>query len=248
MKNISILLSVIAVTLLLIAIHISQPKLIQKLTGLISKLNTNKCLVILTAIMAIAYIALTFYTHQANSRSEKIFFGQNKPLIDVTPIGVQQSGSQTMTIFSIANYSGFKAVNIGLDLKYQGDWILEWRKARDEKKKKGDLKGVVENTLYLSRPKIQVSELGAGETTQTYFKGEKQGHSIGITGSFNLESIQDLEGVPVLVRVTWENEHGHIFDEIHEYALIRTTDTKDSKDLGGRAFTFIPKGIVNKKD
>src|SRR5437879_5693173 len=59
---------------------------------------------------------------QGNERAEKLFTGQNQPLIDVTPITIKQvyvSGdTQAVTLFSIANYSGFKAHDIAIDLKY----------------------------------------------------------------------------------------------------------------------------------
>ena len=43
---------------------------------------------------------------------------------------------------------------------------------------------------------------------------------------------------PVQVRVWWENESGHTFDEVHQYLLVCTLD-RDEKERLGYAFTFI---------
>jgi hypothetical protein len=43
----------------------------------------------------------------------------------------------------------------------------------------------------------------------------------------------------VQIRVTWENNRGHVFDEIRKYKLLCT------KTEIGHAFTFIPEGIIS---
>jgi hypothetical protein len=47
-------------------------------------------------------------TRKANSRTEKLFVGQNKPLIDVTPIGIipgiaDDGNKMCATLYSILN-------------------------------------------------------------------------------------------------------------------------------------------------
>lgn len=171
--------------------HMVFPNLMKKVW---SRIGSQQVIGILTALIVLANICLSFYTFQSNSRAEKLFMGQHRPLIDVTPVGVEQVGveqvdSQVMTVFSIVNNSGFKAFNIGLDLKY-GDksWILEWRRARDDQDRKGSIQGVIPNTFYQSRPNIQIPELAPGETIQSYSGGENRGQRIGIIGSLNLEN------------------------------------------------------------
>jgi hypothetical protein len=209
-----------------------------------------------TIIIALANVILVcvtacslWFAGKANARAERLYVGQNRPLIDVTPIGISQNvaGTHATTIFSIVNYSGFKAYNIGIDLKYgDNSWILEWIKARDEKTAKGNGEGVVRERWYLSSSNTIIREIDPGETKES----DEEGKNIVITGSLNLESdvcAKGNSGLPVLVRVTWQNLNHHVFDEVHQYRLICTKDTKLTDPGGGRAFTFIPEGIVSKK-
>jgi hypothetical protein len=207
-------------------------------------------------IMEILYFILVcitagtlWLTLKANIRAERLYVGQNQPLIDVTPIGISQdaAGTHATTVFSIINYSGFKAYNIGIDLKYgSNSWILEWIKARDEKTTTNPLGGVVKGKVYMSRSSRIIREIKPGETKENVEGGEK----IVVSGSLKLESdvcAKGNNGIPVLVRVTWQNLNHHVFDEVHKYRLICTTDTNLTDLRGGRAFTFIPEGIISKK-
>jgi hypothetical protein len=184
------------------------------------------------------------YTRKTNTRAVSQFVGQIRPLIDVTPIAIIQDPNLThaMTAFSIVNYSGFKACNIGIDLEYgEKSWIQEWLKAKEEESMKGAADGVVPAKDYLSRSKILIPYLEPGETR----KRDSSGNVIAIQGSLKLEEqvcTKESEGIPVRVRTTWENINGHVFDAIHEYRLICTKADR------GRSFTFIPKGIVSQKD
>jgi hypothetical protein len=155
-------------------------------------------------------------------------------------------GKQTHTAFSVSNYSGFTAYSIRLDLKYgdKGNWILEWRKAKtdkDEKDKNGQPAGVILDKHYLLPPMVLVKELGPGETAEKDYDGG----FLGINGALNLE--QEVckcgeKGLPVFIRVAWQNKNRHIFDEIHEYVLICTP-----AGGSGKAFTMIPKGKASQK-
>jgi|SRR5215467_2285071 len=178
---------------------------------------------------------------QANKRSEQLFIAEDRPLIDVTPIGVVQSpdGRQTLTALSVANYSGFKAYDIGIDLKYgEYGWIGEWVKADSDRQKKGNAIGIERSKPYLSPPKPQLPELDPGKTEY-----DQTGARFGLQGDLNLEELVcgAKEGLPVLIRVTWRNEKQHIFDEIYRYRLVC------SKVSGGRSFTFLPEGIQSHK-
>lgn len=198
-------------------------------------------------LAAIALVSV-LYAVDAHQMQAKLFPAQNKPLIDVTPIAVMQvlGGKQTHTAFSVSNCSGFTAYSICLDLKY-GDnrsWILEWRKAKtdkDKKDKNGQPADVILDKPYSLPPRVLVKELGPGETAEKDYAGKL----LGINGALNLE--QDVckcgeKGLPVFIRVAWQNENRHIFDEIHEYVLICTT-----AGGGGKAFTMIPKGKASQK-
>jgi len=185
-------------------------------------------------------------TSQANERSEKLFVGQNKPIIDVTPIGIVQTElidekktKMCTTLFSVVNYSGFDAKNISVDIAYEGNvYISEWLRAKKDsgiKKIKGLDQNLVSGHLYPSRPDVQIKELKAGQVKE---------HR-GINGSLNLDKRvvgKGKIGLPVHIRVTWENDKGHVFDEIHKYKLLCTTAEE------GHAFTFIPEGIISKKN
>ena len=176
---------------------------------------------------------------ETNLRAEKLFIGQNKPLIDITPIAIGQSskGTHVTITLSINNYSGFKALNIGCDIKY-GDrgWHGEWIKASEQ------TGGLRLGVPYDPLPKVYFPKLESGETG----KEEIEGEYIWSSGALNLENevcqAKNRE-MPIQIRVRWENENHHIFDEVHEYKLRCTIAFKND----GRSFTFIPVGIVSKK-
>jgi hypothetical protein len=203
------------------------------------------------AQIAIAFFAfLAFiYTFIANERSEKLFTGANLPLIDVTPIAVGQVPGEkgdyfTTTFFNVANYSGFDAYDIGIDLKYKGAWIVEWLKADKDSKGKPTGQEIVDGKTYISAPESKIPELKAGDTRQAELQIEKSG--LAIAGQYDLEKevcSKGEEGAPVFVRVSWRNKQNHIFDEVHRYKLVCT-----KADPGGYSFTFIPDGILSKKD
>lgn len=195
-------------------------------------------------------LKLLDYTRQANERAEKLFVGQNKPLIDVAPIGIVQSkrkdGTKMCTTqFSVVNYSGFVAKQIAIDVKY-GDnvWISEWVKAdneRKEKEEKGVETRVVLNHLYPSIPKVLISELKPGTTEKRDFEWPFVYTSAQLDLEVNVVDKKN-EGFPVLVRVTWQNEDEHVFEKIHNYKLLCTTVGS------GRAFTFIHEGIISQRN
>ena len=56
--------------------------------------------------------------------------------------------------------------------------------------------------------------------------------------------------IKVFMRVTWENDNGHVFDEIHQYNLLCTESVQeeDSELDSGLSFTFIPEGIISQKN
>ncbi len=145
------------------------------------------------------------------------------------------------------NYSGFKANKVAIDLKYgSNSWILEWRKARDEKTEKGDAQGVVREKIYISPPNTIIDEIEPGETKER----DEAGKMIAIMGALSLEGnvcAKGNEGFPVWVRVTWQNVNQHIFDEVYKYRLICTRDNESDDPGGGRAFTFIPEGAISNK-
>lgn len=208
---------------------------------LIKELDTSAGVAIGAALIAFGSM---WYARQSNNRSELLFMAQQKPIIDITPIAIRQNDDRpgVTTYFSLVNSSGFKAKNVRIDLKYKNDWIGEWLKADQDKKKKGTNKGVVPGELYHSAPAVQVEilEIKPGETKKEVEKGEK----IGISGSFDLESVckTDDKTYTVWVRVSWENIFGHVFDEVHKYELLCTEAQE------GKSFTFIPKGIISQKE
>ena len=230
--------------------------------------NTNKFLAWGTFIMAAATFLMVILTWQSNVRTGKIFVGQNKPLIDVSPVNIKlnKAKSHSTISFSITNYSGFDAYDITIDTKYGGNykgdnaWHLKWKEADNERirkiNEKVDKKGIaVEPNEYPLPPQgYEIKKLRAGQTVNKNFKGE----AIAFRGSLHLEkkylaSDNRIKGYPIFVRITWKNEKGHVFDEIHKYSLIwtRVSDSNNPNDLNssvGWAFTLIPEGIISKKD
>jgi hypothetical protein len=209
---------------------------------------TKNHIAYLTLLVVIANVFLAYSSHRANTRAEKankraekLFVGQNKPLIDVTPIGIytgiaKNGNKMCATLYSILNYSGFDANNISVDIAYEGNvYISEWLRAKkdsERKKKEGVDPNVILNYLYPSRPDVQIPELKSGEVKEYR----------GASGSLDLDKrVVDMgkKGFPVLIRVTWENDIGHVFDEIRKYKLLCT------KEGIGHAFTFIPEGIIS---
>ncbi len=213
---------------------------------------------IMLAFLTFLTLAYTVYTtSKANERSERLFevsqkqlkmserlfAGQNTPLIDVTPLSVGVKNNFTITKFSIANYRGFTARNIGIDLRYGDDktgaaWISEWLKAQDDKQtREAGQKAVREGVLYPSAPRTWIPELKSGDTV----RADSNGQPLSITGSFSLQSIcpsaVSRDGFPskshpVHIRVTWQNELGHTFDEVHRYALVCTLDRDADRRAG----------------
>lgn len=234
---------------IIVAITADGSLQINKDSGTQGYTNAINIMEILYFILVCITAGTLWLTLKANARAERLYVGQNQPMIDVTPIGISQdaAGTHATTVFSIVNYSGFKAKNIGIDLKYgNNSWILEWIKARRENTTTNPIGGVVKENLYVSRSSSIIREIEPGETKESDEKGKK----IAITGSLNLESdvcSKGNNGFPVLVRVTWENLNDHVFDEVHKYRLICTKDTQPTDQRGGRAFTFIPEGIISKK-
>ncbi len=119
-------------------------------------------------------LCILYSNNKVNERSEQLFVGQNRPLVEVVPLAVKcdDKNGQVATYFSVLNYSGFAAYNIGIDLKYGGcGWIGLWRRAREEKEEKGSAKGVISNNPYYTRNKILIRYLKSGKTTSKDNKG-----------------------------------------------------------------------------
>lgn len=253
MSLVGIILLLAGFFMVLLGTHVACPAL-YVVIGQAQRESMLDCVTPIIALANIVLVVITalslLYARRANSRAEKLFVGENRPLVDVTPIAIRQkaSGTHATTVFSIVNYSGFPAYEIGIDLKYGANsWILEWLKARGEKLKKGAAEGVVPEKFYSSPPTAHVSELGPGETAER----DKSGYQIEITGSLNLEDdvcAKGDEGMPVWVRVTWQNASRHVFDSVYEYRLICTKDTEIRDQAGGRSLTFVPLGVVSQKD
>ena len=159
-----------------------------------------------------------------------------------------------LTKLSLVNYSGFKAYNVIIDASYfKNNWITEWSKANNDQL--SEKPGVVIEKEFSSVPKSPKSNvlyvllknnIKLIITRETYIKkldiGEK-GKAIHI-GELDLEGQVGTkpDGHQICFRITWKNEDGHVFDEIHQYNLL-------CKKVGlGRSFTFIPEGIISKKD
>lgn len=222
---------------------------------------------IATAVLALlTFVTLLFTmdsTNKASRRSEALFRGQNTPLIDVTPTSVSCANNSTTTTFSVANYSGFVARNVAIDLRY-GDnkgkaaWIAEWLKAHNDKQgREPQHKTIGEGVFYQSSPTVWIPQLEPGETISKNLRGEP----LFIRGSFALQTVcpqpvlpppendPPSKSHPVHIRVTWQNEFGHTFDEVHQYALVCTLDRDaDANGRVGYAFTFVPEGIISRKD
>ena len=241
-KKGGILISPIEIILIIIGIFLIL------LVAYIFEYGFSELLKNLPAVIGIANVILVcitlgslYYASEANKRAESLFVGENRPLIDVTPIGINQSSKndQVSTLFSISNYSGFIAYNIGIDLKYGGSWILEWRKAEDDRVSKGDIKGIEKDKTYNTLPNVRIEKLNPGET----YPPKDSKVTYAIIGALNLDKVCDSGelGLKVQVRVTWQNEQQHIFDSVHQYKLICT------KVSEGRAFTFIPEGVISHK-
>jgi hypothetical protein len=202
-------------------------------------------------VIAIAAVVTLIYSLHMYQNSQKLLIGQSTPLIDVSPISITQLQDTNKnyfaaTRFSVVNYSGFKAFKIGIDLKYgEIAWIREWLKAQADKPSEKNTQ-IIMHKEYMLPPNIFIKELEFGKTTDKDYENK----DIVIMGALNLENqvcTKNNEGLPVWVRVTWQNEQGHTFDEVHKYKLVCTKD-KDEPDRIGYAFTFVPEGVSLKKD
>ncbi len=198
----------------------------------------NICLVAITLLAFFQTRKSVDLARSSNERAEKVYVGQNKPLIDITPIALGQSsaGTHVAIELSVSNYSGFKAFNIGFDVRYgEQGWHGEWIKASEQPG------GVKRGYRYDPLPKIIIPILKSGATIKA-----KPDSPIFSSGVLNLENdvcICKNGEIIVQIRVRWENKNHHVFDEVHEYKLICTKASKNN----GRSFTFIPVGVVSKK-
>lgn len=119
-------------------------------------------LVCANLILVLANLMFICFNWQSNERAEKLFIGQNKPLIDVTPFKITQyeinkETKMCETLCSIVNYSGFVAYNIVVDVTYISNvWITEWLKADYDNKKME--KGVVIGKPFFTVPKATAPE------------------------------------------------------------------------------------------
>ena len=194
-----------------------------------------------------------FLTYQAHVRTEKLFISQNVPVIDVSPIQIVQTKNGnayfTTTILRVVNSSGFDAHKIRIDLKYGPIvWIGEWLKADEKKKKKAKNEEILNlNDPYELLPRVSIEKLPAWKQKDTK---QQEGGTRGELSLTEYVMKKGEKGLPVLVRVVWQNEHGRIFDEVHKYKLLGTeVNVKDGdSDTVGHSFTFVPEGIAYKKD
>ena len=200
---------------------------------------------VLTIVLVVATIVMAWSAVQSNNRALKSFVAENRPVIDVTPIGVRQdNNTHAMTVFSIANVSGFPAYDISLDLKYgAAGWIQEWVKADEDGQ--AACEGVTLGKLYRSAPTVQIKQLLPGRSVDK----DRNGKLLGLRGSLELESVVSMkDGLIVLVRSTWRNKQGHLFDIVHAYRLVATRNSAQPETGYGRSFTFVPEGIISQKD
>ena len=240
----SILLCIVVI-LLIVYIGIYYKSILIIYETFIGLRNSDKFTLII-ALSNIVLVGITLfslaYARKSNYRAEITHISENCPLIDVSPISVMQDYDikQVKTFFSIANYSGFSAYRIGIDLKYgNNSWILEWRKARKERDEKGNKSSVIGNKEYFTTPDIRIDKLKPGETINR----DSTGSELCIVGSLNLERdvcSKGNDGLPVWVRVSWQNSNRHTFDEVRKYRLICTIDSDKTEENRGRAFNFIP--------
>ena len=187
-------------------------------------------------VLATTALIGVFFGYYSYEQNKKLFPAQNKPLIDFNPFAIvfmknEKGNEYATTNFSVINYSGFTAYDIGIDLQYgNGDWIASWSLAdEDNKEKLKEIRGEKKTTqdereVYFSYP-ISLIELKP--------KKRKKSH---ITGALNSEKVcsEGKRGLPVKVRAIWYNEIGYMFEEIKHYRLVCT------KVGRGRHFTFMP--------
>jgi len=185
---------------------------------------------------------------EENERARRLYTSQKKPLLDITPIAITQNkaGTHSVTKLSVNNYSGFDAKNVRVDLRY-GDysWIGEWLKAAEDSKGKNQNQNIINEKWYQSAPNLFIGDIKSHETKVV--PDEPQIKGALFVGSLNIENEICASGknnsIPVHVRVSWENENGHVFDEVHKYDLV-CTPAKNN----GRSLTFISKGIKSQKN
>lgn len=185
------------------------------------------------AFMIVA-VASLYYARRSIRRADRVFHGQIKPLIQVSPIGLVERPERNSvdTLFRIVNYGGFDAYNIAIDLQYgQKDWIGEWLYAYEDnlRRQKGTYEGEeTPSSFYPTASKSKIRELKSGETA----------NEVKVTGgTLDLESdvcSKGSEGIVVSVRSIWENRDGYKFDSLDKYKLICTRVNE------GRSFSLLP--------
>ena len=161
----------------------------------------------------------------------------------MTPTVIAQaSGTTIATItLSVVNYSAYHARNVSVDGKFEDRyWTSEWLKARDESKAKGDAVGAQLDYPYFAAARGAIPVIRAGEVAAPQL----------VANALSLETVCERgnAGVPILLRVTWQSENGHTFDVTQKYQLLCTKNTEGKKVGKGRAFTFIPQGVISRKE
>lgn len=161
--------------------------------------------------LAAAAVFSALYAHRSNQRSEQLFAGQRRPIIQVRPIAIKDYPEfpAVETILSIVNYSGFIARNISFDLKYDDyDWCYEWIRADQDKKQ------------AISNVSGKTYTISAGTIEELH---PEKSHQASIRGTLDLNEVCKNKKINVYVKARWENESNFIFEKIWQYSLICTT-------------------------
>ena len=163
-----------------------------------------------TLLLVLANLILAWYAWKSDSRNEQVFLAERRPYIDVSPVSlVQDSGTNSLVTLSLANYSGFDALNVGIDVKY-GElanryWTGEWQKASQNELARGKdgPSGVLKLHEYTSQPPVAIPFLPKRGGLATWVSANAMDLEEDVCSRGN-------EGFPVFVRITWQNDARHL--------------------------------------
>ena len=175
---------------------------------------------ILISVISLIIAFLAFYiSHKADTRSEKLYIGQRIAEIHIIPINVEEYiyDDQVMgrITLQITNYTGFNALNMKLDAKFENQWIGEWVKAAAKGLSEKETKGQLNDKL-----RFELKNYQAASAPNILNLEPNQSVIHVMQGGLNFDRAKQKM---ITLRASWTSENGARFDKIFQYELISTS-------------------------
>jgi hypothetical protein len=176
-------------------------------------------------------IGSCFLSIRADHRARKLYEAQRISAIHVNPISFEEyffdDATMGRMIIQVTNYTGFKVLDLNIDVSFENQWNRQWRIAAVKGLSEMEVRGELTDRLktHLEGYKADLAQNSYSIKPNTYILFESRG---GIKFDRKKPKI-------ILIRCNWKSENGAFFDRIFKYELIST------QAYGKESFTLIPK-------